>query len=309
MAVAAARLIAGMRGEESGERVSAGAAAQFAAGAGAFGWAGYARAWMDVKDRTHERASAGAQHVWLEANQAALRAYDLALGSPPKPTKPARRRRQWTGWRRRAGPTGLGPVREGCGGRHARDRGPRLRSSGRLCSPTGSGKPSPRHETEDAAGVLSRAATVADPAETGDAIEGSANDGVTWLRAPDDLILHERARNAAPRGSGVRTLVAHSDGDTLIDGGAELTAEDAAVRLGLRTVSSRRRMACRCRRPTRSPWSCWSAMAPVASFGRPLRWRGSRGGPVEAVARAEPARSHWTADHRAGRPGDHAGDR
>ena len=73
-----------MQGEESGEQVSAGAAAQFAAGASAFGWAGYARAWVDVKQTAHEDAVAATVNVELAANQAAYQAYVLALSSPPE---------------------------------------------------------------------------------------------------------------------------------------------------------------------------------------------------------------------------------
>ena len=279
VAVAAAQTLAGMQGEESGEQVSTGAAAQFAAGAGAFGWAGYARAWMDVKQTAHEAASAAAQNVRLTANLAALQAYNLALSNASETGSPSERPEA-------ASPAAVAKrAAEQAWAQYAKDAANALPAVGSLPDVAGEAVLAERiwaavaaTQTADAAGVLARAATVSDaaqtaeapgtgsdtaeagsevsdswengsdpadtsehvpgPAEGGDAAAGPAGGGVTWLRAPGDMMLHLQARYAAPRGRGVRTLLAHSDGSALIDGAARLTAEQVAARLGLAVVSS-----------------------------------------------------------------------
>jgi hypothetical protein len=283
-----------MAGVQSGEAVSAAAAAQFAAGAGAFGWAGYARAWMDLKQTVHEKASAAAQRVWLSANQAAFRAYDLALGSRPETGSAG----ETPGEADRA-------IAEQAGERawvqYVKDAANALPGFGSVGEVVGAAVLAERiwdavaaTQTPDPAGVLSRAAAVSgtaetvsgtaetvsgtaetvsgtaetvsdtaesrsdlsdawenvsdtsdtswenvpEPAENGDTAEGWTGSEVTWLRAPGDMIPHLLARNAAPRGRGVRTLVAHSDGSALVDGDSRLTAEQVAGRLGLPVVSA-----------------------------------------------------------------------
>ena len=239
VAVAAARTVAEMQGEESGEQVSAGAAAQFAAGAGAFGWAGYARTWMEVKQTAHENATAAMDNVKEAAYRAAYQEYQRALSSPP----------------------GTGSAEEVARQtfvQYVRDAANALPAIESLAEVVGAAvfadeiwNAVAETETADAAGVLSRAAAVANTtetadapgtgsgtAETGDPTEGSAGYGVTWLRASGDMIPHLQAKNAAPRGRRVRTLVAHSDGGDVIDGNGWLTPEQVADRLGLPPVSS-----------------------------------------------------------------------
>jgi hypothetical protein len=311
VAVAAAQAVAGMQGEESGEQVSAAVADQFAAGAGAFGWAGYARAWMDVKQAEHENALAAAQNVLLPAYQSARQAYERVLGGAPG-TGSAAETPEAAGRASRAE-----QAAEQAFAQHVKDAANALTTAGSLAEVVGAAALADRiweavaeTETADAAGVLSRAATLPgtaatlpgtaaappdtaetgsdlsdswedvsgtseswenvsdtseswenvsdrseengpEPAENGDTTEGSAGTGVTWLRAPGDQVPHLQARNAAPRGKGVRTLLAHSDGGDVIDGNGWLTPEQVAARLGLPLVSSSPDG--RFRRRTRSP--------------------------------------------------------
>ncbi len=60
-----------------------------------------------------------------------------------------------------------------------------------------------------------------------------AKPGVTWLRAPTDTALHVEAAAAAPQVADWVTLVAHTKGGAVFDGGTELSPDQVALRLGL----------------------------------------------------------------------------
>ncbi|HEY2577122.1 MAG TPA: hypothetical protein VGI74_12530, partial [Streptosporangiaceae bacterium] len=166
--------------QASGDPLSARVKSQFAAEAVAFGWVGYARAWMDLKQAAHERASAAAKNVVAEASQAAYQAYEQALSNLPATSgtsEPARARDEAAGdIREGVDQTEAGQAAIAAAAQYAKGVAQSLPAADGLPEAVGAAVLADRiwdavaaTQTGDAAGILSRAASLAGALDTGDA--------------------------------------------------------------------------------------------------------------------------------------------